>query len=494
MPPAENPTPGRLTLYTEAGRIVDARGDRSIVPSGVENLEDVGVLDLVHPVDREAIAQWLGGGPGSSPPFRRPELDDPLRWFRLLAAETGDESRRTLLLEEVTEETRREAMHHRIMEILARVQGEALLKRIPSLAVELVGGVGGYLLDLHGPLAVVRAVSGHAGLGVGSALMIAGTPLEQHPGGDADIVVYEGGMEERFPDDVLVRDARAGSGVVVFIRIEEEGEPVAVVLVLVRGRRRFAAWERGLLRTLGLRAAAELEAQEERARLEGGESPADMGAAMRLLGAQGAVNAFANLLAAIGLNAELALGEADCSEVLRVRLERITDSVSRGRKLVRFVELLSAQGRDVPAPVALERVVAELSDLVPLCAEGLELRKDGSVVEQNVWATEGALVAALATLLLVAADAIPGGVLASVARDEAARTPAGLMVPLLVRISPRTPEMPEDAWRRLSNAVRAVEPIITAMGGMVSEGLETNTFQVELQLLAVEDRGGAGGA
>jgi len=492
MPPDEERGSEGLRLRIDRQlTILEAAGDPSLAPVGLEELVGRNILDLVHPIDRPGVEAWLGGPPGRSPAFRRVEIEEPPRWYRLLAVSGGGEETRELLFEDVTEEIREEGLRHRIMEILARFRGDELLRRIPSLAVELVGGDCGCLLDLHGPLAVVRSVSGTMGIGGGSAMVVAGTPLEAIPA--REVVTYEGRLSERFPRSAIVRSIGAESAVVVPVQPEEDADPIAAILVLVRGQRRFTEWERGLLRMLGFRAGVELSGRERGETGVNGQAAMGRAAMTRLLGAQGAMNAFGNLLAAIGLNSELALGEADISDTLRVRLERIVDSVLRGRKLVRFVDLLSAPMRETPSPVALERIVSELEDLVPLCAEGLELATSIPEDGPRVWAAEGTLLALLATLLLAAADSIPRGVKASITRGDPVPTPAGPMVPLLVQVHPRVPEMPENAWRRLSDTAAALEPAVTPMGGIVSVGLETNTFQVELQLLAVEDESGSPG-
>ena len=492
MPLDEQDRSGWLRLVVDGDLVVaGVEGDLRLAAAGGDDPVGTGVLELVHPVDRPAVEAWLREGPGCSPAFRGLEVEEPPRWFRFLAVrgERGEE--RDLLLEDVTEGIREESLRHRLMEVLARFRGPELLERIPALALELVGGTCGCFVDLHGPLAVVRSVAGAMGIGPGSGLTIEGTPLEAVP--ENDVAVFEEGLRERFPRSAIVRAAAADSGIVVPVRPQDGRGPMAAILVLLKGPRWFTEWERTLLRALASRAAIEMDGMRGAGRGSGREDTAGMAAATRLLGAQGAVNAFGNLLAAIGLNSELALGEAGLPPTLRTRLDRISDSVSRGRKLVRFVDLMSAPMREAPSVVSLRRVVGELADILPLCAEGLELVTEGIDGGPTVWAAEGTLLVVLATILLAAADSIPRGVRATITRNEAVRTPAGAMVPVLVRIVPGGQEMPGDAWTRLSETVAAVEPAVLAMGGVFSLGLETDTIQVELQLLAVDGMEGAGG-
>ncbi len=489
MSPGEQRRVGWLRLVVDRNLVVTgAEGDRGLVTAD-GGLVGRGALELVHPVDRQDVKAWLREGPGCSPAFRGAEVEEPPRWFRFLAVRGEASGERDLLLEDVTEAIREESLRHRLMEVLARFRGPELLERIPALALELVGGTCGCFVDLHGPLAVVRAVAGLMGIGPGSALTVEGSPLADLS--TRDLAVFERGLRDRFPRSAVVKAASADSGIVIPVVADGE-DVVAAILVLLRGARRFAEWERTLLRTLASRAAVELQETGGSGSGAGRADGAGMAAATRLLGAQGAVNAFGNLLAAIGLNSELALGETGLSPVLRARLDRISDAVLRGRKLVRFVDLMSAPMRETPSVVSLERIIRELADILPLCAEGLDLATERISGGPPVWAAEGTLLVVLATLLLAAADSIPRGVRATIVRSEVVPSPAGTMVPVLIRIMPRVPEMPGDAWARLSETVAAVEPAVLAMGGVFSLDLETNTFQVELQLLSAEGWGVAG--
>lgn len=477
------PATGKLSLTVDHGVIEAANGDRSLLPPDMAEPEGLSLFEVVHPVDRERIASWLGQLPGVSPVFRRAQAEEPPRWFELVAARAPVGGRVHMLLVEVTARVRELDRIRRVMGILARSGGEELVRRIPAVAMEVTGATGAMVVGIHGPLAVVRSVAGEVGIPEGAALTVAGSPLEAAIGALGSRV-YEDGLGERFPTSALVKGTGARSAAVVPVHPPDGKETVAALAVLSAEPHRFSDVEREILETLAARAGLELGRLSSAGARSGEEGDAGWRFAYGLA-SEGAVNAFGNLLAAIGLNCELALSGEDLPPSLIPRLDRIAASVARGGKLVHLIGMLSAPFEGVNAPGRVDVVLRELADLLPLCAEGLEMEVVNEEGIETVWASEKVLYSVLSTLVLAAAEARQGGlrVVARLVGPESSSTPGMAAVELAV--APRGEGPPRRSWDPVPEAIEAVRRLLALVGGEIDLEVEGEALRVELGLVEV---------
>ncbi len=474
---------GKLSLTVDHGVIEVVRGDRSLLPADMTEPEGMSLLELVHPVDRERIASWQSELPGVSPVFRRAQAEEPPRWFELVAASAPVGGRVHLLLVEVTPRVRELDRIRRVMGILARSGGEDLLLRVPAVAMEVTGTTGALLADIHGPLAVVRSVAGEVGIPEGAALTVSGSPLEAAIG-TLGSRVYEDGLGERFPTSALVKGAEARSAAVVPVQLPEGKETIAALAVLSAEAHRFSDVEREVLETLAARAGLELARLSAAGNRSGEDGEADWRLAYGLA-SKGAINAFGNLLAAIGLNCELILAGEDLPPSLIPRLDRIAASVARGGKLVHLIGLLSAPFEGTVAPGRVDVVLGELADLLPLCAEGLEMEVVNKEAVQTVWASEKVLYSVLSALVLAAAESRQGG-LRVVARLKAERsysTPG--MIAVELAMAPRGESPRRRSWDPVPAIIQAVRRLLALVAGEIGLEVEGETLRVELGLVEV---------
>lgn len=478
-----------LVLSLDHGIILGVEGNRSTLPRDLQDPAGVSLLEIVHPVDRVQVAGWLTRLPGVSPPFRRAEAEEPPRWFRLVAVSPVSSGQVTLLLEEVTHWVREADLRRRVMGALARSRGEEFLSRVPALALELVQGSGALLLDVHGPLAVVRSLAGEAGTATGAALTIEGSPLEavvNAPGSR----VYEEGLPERFPEVSLIRAAAAESAALVPIRMALGEDVLGVLAVFIGHPHRFTDGERELLETLAARAGIELAGVLSTG-ASGRSNPRGVQAeTARRLTAEGAVNAFGNLLAAIGLNCELALESRDLSSSVSQRLVRIAESVARGGRLIRLIAMLSGTSGWTAGPVHLESVLADVADLLPLCAERLDLRVEQGSEAPVVWASESILVGLIAALALAGSAGCPQGVRVTISHRMVAGKGSPESVSLILHLEPASSGAQPQACEQVVDALDACQPLLASIRGEARLASEPEGLFVELHLMEVRAEGG----
>ncbi len=477
-----------LILSLDHGIILGVEGNRTNLPRDLQDPAGVSLLEIVHPVDREQVAGWLTRLPGVSPPFRRAEAEEPPRWFRLVAASPASSGRVTLLFEEVTHWVREADLRRRVMGALARSRGEEFLKRVPALALELVRGSGALLLDVHGPLAVVRSLAGEAGTETGAALTIEGSPLEPvltAPGSR----VYEEGLPERFPEVSLIRAAAAESAALVPIRTPSGEDVLGILAVFIAHPHRFTDGERELLETLAARTGIELAGVLSKGASGRSGSRGVQAETARRLTAEGAVNAFGNLLAAIGLNCELALESQDLPSSVSQRLVRIAESVARGGRLIRLIAMLSGTSGWTAGPVHLESVLADVVDLLPLCAERLDLKVERGSETPVVWASESILVGSMAALALAGVAGCPQGVRVTISHRMVTGKGSPARVALVLQLEPAASGVPSQAWEQVVDALDACVPLLASIRGETRLASEANGLLVELRLLEVRPEG-----
>ncbi len=368
--PLADPGPGRVLLELDRELICAVAGDvTGVVPASVGEPVGRDVLDLVHPVDRPLVRRWLAEGVGASEPFRRADADEPPRWFRLLATEPAPGTRLArVLLEEVTDAEHRASLRRRLMGILAREPGEGLLERGATLAAELAGASHAWMAERFGPLLLVRSVHGE-GLEeqAGATVPLAGDPGEAAVS-SGQLRTFEAGLADRWPESSLVRRAGVASGVAVPLRVGPAGPVTGVLVVASRETRRFDETELELLVLLAARLGLEMG---ERRQGPSGGTDAASGALQA--GLDALANAFANVLAAVGLNCELVLGDPRPAAIRR-RLERVLEVAERGRWLARTVPGLAGGRAPSLAPVPVADLLDGAREVVQLAVEGATVR------------------------------------------------------------------------------------------------------------------------
>lgn len=414
---------GRFLLLDVDREIVVAveDGAAELVPSVVEDPLGAGLLDFVHPVDRTALAEWLDGGLGASPPFRRAAADEPPRWFRFLSVvPSPGRSRSRILMLEVTDEVREDALRRRLNSILARRIGRSLVDDAAAVAAELAGCTHACLAEIQGPLAVIRSSVGKRMLRMGASLPVAGTPLEEAVGLRAPRE-YPDGVASAFPGWPAFSEIGARFAALVPVVGPGDDSTRAVLLCCAPRPRSLMPVETELLELLATRLASELAAKgetEERSRdleetaLDASEDVLHtLTLAMAVRGMSHTLN---NLLAALVLNAELAAEAGGSGGDAGHYLARIAQSARRGgdivRELVHLGDGASAGHASVSAAASVEQAVALVGRLHE--AVRLDLITDGSGAA--VWGDERTLLSLIIALLLPMAEAVSPGACLSV--------------------------------------------------------------------------------
>jgi len=316
-------------------------GDPALLPRILEQPLGAGLLDIVHPVDRPLVAEWVERGIGVSQPFRRAAADEPPRWFRFLSSSPFRKNEpSTVLMEEVTEIVREDLLRERLSATLARNTGEELVRRSAKVAAELAGAESACLAELHPPLGVVRASHGRTLLPPGTTFPLSESPLSRMSA-ESGLLEYSDEVRETFPSWAPFRMLGARFAVVLPVVHSQMGELVGGLVCSSTEARTLSAVERELLGSLAVRLGAELG----QSRFSGGSAAQDTRfpemseGLLRVLAlaisGKGITHTLNNLLGGQLLNAELAAerGQADAGG--SVYMERVVMASRKGAAIVR---------------------------------------------------------------------------------------------------------------------------------------------------------------
>lgn len=346
-------------------------GDRGLIPPVVEEVIGVGLLDIVHPVDRATVGSWLGAGFGVSPPFRRAAADEPPRWFRfIVAAPVRSGAACTVLMEEVTEIVRDDLLRERLSSTLARHTGEELVLWSPAVAADLAGAEEACLAQFHPPLAVVKASYGRMVLAPGTTFSLADSPLSRL-NVDSGILEFTDNVQEVFPNWGPFRLAGARSAVIVPVAHASGEDLVGGFICCSSVPRSLTGVERELLGFLAVRLGAELGSARTAAGTLDVEIPyLEMSEgflrvlAMAIAG-RGITHTLNNLLGGQLLNAELAAKQVKSGQSPGpVYLERLIMASRKGAAIMRRLSELSGWELGQRDFVAIGPIVEEAVQLV----------------------------------------------------------------------------------------------------------------------------------
>ncbi len=404
----------RVILETDHEIIVSVGdGDPSLIPPVVEDPVGASLLDLVHPVDRPGLAEWLREGIGVSDPFRRAAADDPPRWFRFVSARGGVGGQSgNVLFQEVTDEVREDLLRERFNAVLAREVGAELVARSAGVAAELAGADLAVVAELRPPVAVIRSSHGRGVPAPGTMM-----PLEGGPLGEAvlarSIRHYADGVVEVFPEWGVLRAVGARGLALVPAISPGTGVSVGVIVAVFLRPKELLPVESELLELLAVRMAVELTRREGDRRepwpAQGVPVPDTMLPLLALaIAGRGLTHTLNNLLGGLALNAQLA-GEAAGPEEARPHLERLVEGAGRGARITRKVAYLTG-GRGVDRErFDLARVVREGAEFVGAINESARIETIGPGSPLEVWGDPGLLFTLVVSLLAPLADAVPSG-------------------------------------------------------------------------------------
>ena len=385
-------------------------GESNLIPPLLSDPVGAGLLDVVHPVDRPSVAEWIAGGLGVSQPFRRAAADEPPRWFRFVAVSSvqGDVSS-SILMEEVTERVREELLRQRLSSTLARNTGAELVESAARVAAELAGAEAACLIEIHPPLGVVRATHGRKALGQGTTFPLATSPLSRLGGESGILELSEGALAE-FPDWGPFRVLNAQFVAMVPVLDSMVGELVGGLVCYSSVPGVLSPVERELLGFLATRLGAEL------GRSEPPERFGDLGNAvlevsesfLRVLAVaisgRGITHTLNNLLGGQLLNAELAVQSSSGGLDGNPYLERVIMTSGKGAAIMRRLSSLTGWGEAQRDFVRLPDVVEEAVQLVHDLYEASRIEVRGTESQVVVWAAPTLLRAMVLALVAPAVE------------------------------------------------------------------------------------------
>jgi len=395
-------------------------GDRDLIPSVVEDPVGASLLDLVHPVDRAGLAEWLLEGIGVSEPFRRAAADDPPRWFRFVSAKggVGDQSG-NVLFQEITDEVREDLLRERFNAILARDVGEELVARSAGVAAELSGADFAVVAELRPPVAVIRSSHGRGIPAPGTMLPVEGGPLVEAIL-TRTIRHFPDGVQDRFPDWGVLRAVGArGLAIVPAVSPARGASVGAIVCVFIRPKELLRV-ENELLELLAVRLAVELtRGCAGGAQTESGLRVSDamlQPLALAIAG-RGLTHTLNNLLGGQALNAQLA-SEASDPESVRVYLERLMEGARRGAEITQKVAVLGGGGAVERETFDLGEAMREGAAFVAVINESARIQTMVPDAPVMVWADPRLIFTLMVLLLAPLADATPSGLEVAVELDR----------------------------------------------------------------------------
>jgi len=238
--------------------------------------------------------------------------------------------------------------------------------------------------------------------------------LKDTPCGDVvgkEVCCFPASVCQFFPKDDVLKDLKAESYIGVTLW-GHSGKPIGLIAVI--GRRPLAnrALAEATLRTVAVRAAAELERLDSEAALRQSEDKLRQSQKMEAVGrlAGGIAHDFNNMLAVINGYAEMAIESLAPGDPLREDLEEISKAGQRSADLTR--QLLAFSRRQPLAPVIMDMnvVVAGIEPMIRrLIGEDIALEINISAGLGKVKADPGQIEQVIMNLAVNSRDSMPKG-------------------------------------------------------------------------------------
>ncbi len=385
-------------------------GDPTLLPRVLGEPVGASLLDIVHPVDRSLVGDWIEAGLGVSPPFRRAAADEPPRWFRfVLASPFRADAISTVLMEEVTKEVREDLLRERLSSTLARHTGEELVQRSATVAAELAGSEFACLAELHPPLGIVRASHGTMALAPGATFSLADSPMSRLSV-DSGILEYPDNVQEMFPRWGPFKVMRSRFAVIVPVVDSHGGELVGGLVCSSAASRALTVVERELLGFLAVRLGAELGRPQPMVGSMDLEAPClEMSEGfLRVLSlaiaGRGITHTLNNLLGGQLLNAELAAGSGAGQLAGNVYLERVIMASRKGAAIMRRLSELTGWEQGQRDFIPIGPIVEEAVQLVHDLYEANRVELHGGGCKAVVWGDPRLLHAMVLALVAPAVE------------------------------------------------------------------------------------------